>query len=204
MSIVQKKKPNTAGYTLIEVLVSIAVFGIISVVMTGIVISMGSLSLTVDRRTDFLSELEGTATILKNEMRTAAKLGFCDAPTGVPASLYIVAKPNVSGSVKYFKVGTVQENRTTKLVLTQLRDVVGNTCNENSAPQIQKLTSDRIQIQNLSFIKSVKTSTLQNPDTIIYVSFEACDSDNIPRKTFSCESTQNPYRYAFAVSTRNF
>src|SRR5690349_16995617 len=170
MPLINKRKQNTKAYTLVEVLISIAVFGIISVVMTGIIINMGSLSLTVDRRTDFLAELEGTSTILKNEMRTAAKLGFCDAALGAPTSLYIVSKPDAQSIQTAYKLETITDANTNKLVLTELGGVVGNTCTPKTNPKIQKLTSDRIQIQNVTFIKSVKTNTLQNSETIIYIS----------------------------------
>ena len=179
--------------------------------MTGIVLNIASVALITEHRNDFLNELEGTSTILKNEMRTSEKLGICASPAtlGAPKSLYIVSKPAADGSVKSYRLSTISESDTSKLVLDALDEVdsSGNCIDSTKGVSRVTLTSERMNIQNLKLITSVPTADTQNPNLLAYISFEACDADATAQKIFVCDQNSvngNPYRYVVGISTRNY
>lgn len=197
-------KKTKKGFTLIEMLVSIAVFGIVSVVMTGIVLNMASVSYTVDRRTDFLNDLEAAVNSIKNDMRNAQSLGLCNGAVGQPKSIYVTRKPITRDPA----VGPVQESLQLSIDSNRLAwkrltsaPVAGN-CITTGSPEY--LSNANMLIQNLSVVTSTDTSA-QN--TLLFTSFEACDANSVKRKVFNCDTSKpnvNPYRYMFAITTRNF
>lgn len=201
---VKKLKKSKKGFTLLEMLVSIAIFGIVSVIMTGIVLNMASVSYTVDRRTDFLNELEATVNNVKNEMRNAQSMGLCNGAANQPKSLYVVRKPITRDPAVGPVIESIQlvvtNNRLSWMTLTGT-PTAGN-CQTTGAPEF--LSNTTMMIQNLSVVTSTDSG---GQNVLLFTSFEACDAPSVKRKVFSCDTNQanlNPYRYMFAITTRNF
>jgi len=194
-------KKQNMGFTLIEMLVSIAVFGIVAVIMTGIILNMASVSYTVDRRTDFLNIIETSANNIKNEMRNAANMGLC---SGTEKSIFVTKKPitRIIGQppVQESYQLIVDQNQ---LVWKQLTAApISGNCVVTSNKET--ITPKSMFIQNLTITISTDSS---GKNTLVFISFEACDSQSTRRKIFNCDTTANnvnPYRYMFAISTRNF
>jgi prepilin-type N-terminal cleavage/methylation domain-containing protein len=215
MYIIKNKKKfqnKSKGFTLVELLVSIAIFGIISVVMTGIVLNMASVSYTVDRRTDFLNNLEAAVTSIKNEMRNAQSMGSCKSSVpNQPPSFYIIRKPvtrSAGGNpVSEGEQLKIESDRLVWRTLDPLNlpTTSNNLCNlDTTIPIPDYLTNSNMLIQNLNFVTSTDTA---GKNTTLYTSFEACDAASVKRKIFSCDTTKDnlkPYRYMFAITTRNF
>lgn len=194
------KKKKMSGFTLVEMLISIAVFGIVAITMTGIILSIASISYTVDRRNDFLNAIELATNNIKNEMRNAASMGKCSNN-----SLFVIKKPKIVNEGQ-----PVQEsyqltlNQQNQLVWQKLNSINSNgDCTVSNDDSIEIITSESLRIQNLN-INLVKDSS--NKNTLVFVSFEACDSASVPRKIFICDrdaDNYSPYRHMFAISTRN-
>ena len=193
-------------------LISITIFGIISVMMTGIVLNMANVSMLLDRRNDFLNELDIGVSALKNEMRNAQKLGICKTiiNTNTPKSLYIVKKPVVKSVganpvTESYKV-SIEEGKLSMIPLSEDPSQNNDICSVPNNPEKVVLTTNNIKLQNLAIVVTSDNSSPKN--SLIYVSFEACDPESIARKNFNCEDVYapnySPYKYLFGISTRNF
>lgn len=207
----QSKSNRKRAFTLIEMLISITIFGIISVMMTGIVLNMANVSMLLDRRNDFLNELDIGVSALKNEMRNAQKLGICKTiiNTNTPKSMYIVKKPvlksvGASPVTEYYKV-SIEEGQL-YMILLSADPSQNDICSVSESAKKVFLTSNNIKLQNLAIVVTSDNSSPKN--SLIYVSFEACDPESIARKNFNCEDVDapnySPYKYLFGISTRNF
>ncbi len=205
-------KKSKQGFTLVELVLSLGIFGIVTVIMSGIVINLAGIAYFLDRRNDFLVELESAVSVIRNEMRNAQKIGLC------PSSNYSVGSNILTQGVYLVKnvVGTnstplayaIYVDDQSSLVLALLQGNPEQTqqqCVLNAVVTPQKLTSQNIKVQNFQ----VRFSQDQKSEnTVLYMLFEACDDDSIPNKIFTCRSSNDnnakPYRYVFSMSTRNY
>jgi prepilin-type N-terminal cleavage/methylation domain-containing protein len=196
-----KKSNKKKGFTLIELIISITIFSLMTVVMTAVVLNMAKVSYTVDRRTDFLNQLDAGTNIIINEMRNAQDMGLCNTVAGQSKSLFIIRKlnPDSPTAPRFFQL-IVSTNR---LVLQGLSvdPSTNGTCTATGIPEV--LTPTIMFIRNLSFSISSDTA---GENTTIFTSFEACDNPSVKNQVFSCDVNlgNNPYRYMFAITTRNF
>lgn len=200
-----KKTKIKTGFTLIETVVSIAIFGIVMVAMTGIVLNLMKISVATDRRNDFLSELNIAVTNIKNELRNSETVNVC-RKTVTPGSnrlLYYVKKDS-AGQEYARQLGIEGERLSWRL----LEGVPGSTnvCDVNEAIAPQFLTTDTIKIDQLTFNTVNDSADVAN--YLIYTSFRACDSERIRNKIFNCSTSAtaselNPYYYMFAITSRN-
>lgn len=211
----KKTKSNNLkkGFTLMETLISIAIFGIILVSMTGIVLNLIKVSILTDRRNDFLNELNNAVGNIKNEMRNAETIGICKAGAtpGPNGDLYIAKKSNAT--VDPYLQLSVEINPSSKLgrlvwytlTTNPATDSNPNKCTVDTTKPAKYLTSETLDISNLTF-NSVNDSA-DIPNFLIYASFWACDVPSVVNKVFDCTapnpSDKSPYKYMFAISTRN-
>lgn len=199
MRIHSEKQNKTNGFTLIELVVAIGIFGIILVLMSNIVISVSKFALDNERRNDFISELDGAANIIKNDIRSAQELSVCSDNTLFRKSVDYV------GTVEYYKLTTESD----RLLWLQMNIncttlPVGQTPKKiflTSSETMKVDSSDPNAINITSAYDSLNSAQATN--TLLYVRLTACSSDSIPAggKIFDC--VNNPYKYVFAISTRN-
>jgi prepilin-type N-terminal cleavage/methylation domain-containing protein len=204
------KNKKQKGFTLIEVLISLLIFGIIAVVVSSIVINMISVAIYTDRRNDILTEINNSVANIRNEMRNASIINTCPSgnnPTNPNQSLFIVKKDGVpgEGSVRRLHVNT--NGRLAWIELSQYPGgAPGQTnCVDASGAQPQFLSSQSVRVQNLQTRVVLQPIGGQSA-YLIYITFLICDLNENP--VFDCRTPNNansftPYRYLFAVSTRN-
>lgn len=204
----RKKHCVKKGFTLLETLVAIVIFGIISVVMSSIVLNLVSFSVFTDRRIDFLNELSTAVGNIKNELRNAEFIDSCSVGPnpGINRSLFISKKVGTYEAGKQFMQLSVDSdsNRLVWNTLATNPASQGNLCTLSSTPSTEFLVSNSIDIDTLTINR---TSDGDNKNSLIYVSFNACDDPAVINKVFDCTESvkpRDPYRYMFAISTRNF
>lgn len=185
-----------------EMIVSISIFSIITVLMTSIVLSISKFALDNERRNDFIAELDNAANIIKNDLRSAQEVTRCSGR--------ILRKISAGGlGVEYYQLTT--EPGIHRLVWLQKTE----TCSDIASPAIAKkqyLTSGntmKIDASNanailVSQVNDSKTSA-QTINSLIYITITACSSDAIPvtSRIFNCEAGENPYKYVFGITSRN-
>lgn len=185
-------KKATRGFTIMETLVCIAIFSVISVLMTNILLEVSKFSLENERRNDILTELDNAANVVKNDLRGSSKIGICKI--GPAAQVYRLA----NGS--YYKLGIDSTSGIGKLAWFG----TDNTCDTTNVDSTAVTSSETIQVRNLRVANSIDTQN--NPgsakNSLVYIVMEVCDLDSVPasRKVFDC--TNNPYSYVYAISTR--
>lgn len=186
----QVTKKEKKGFTLLELLVAMAIFVMVSVVMSNIIITNVRFALDVQRRTKFVSELDRLANNIKNSMRVSGAL--C-TNLGIPKYIY-ARDPN--GDIKRLVVNA--DHR----IAWQYVDK--NNCTTVLNRDLVPLTSSFIRVHDM---KVSSVSTIVNPgllpsNTMVFVSVEACDENNI---VFDCTNNPDlyrPYRFKFGVSTK--
>lgn len=201
------KNLSKKAFTLMEVLVSITIFGIVSISMSSIVLNMVAVSTTTERKNDFLNEINNLTATIKNEMRNAQTFGICKKSNASdPTKFYIKRLDDIDSggnSVEY----SIRENRLVRIELKSSSGLnTGTGCEPVStnfpSASSRFMTSETIKIQNLK-IWDIEDSSLKNK--ITYISFEACDRDDIKKKIYDCsnQSSKPPYIHTFAMTTRN-
>lgn len=205
-------KKSERGFTLVELVISLGIFGIVTVIMSGTVINLASIAYFLDRRNDFLAEIESAVSVIRNEMRNAQKIGLCPSNSSSFGSnilrqgVYLV-KRTVANNSTPLAYAIYLDNQSS-LVLSLLQGDPEQTqqqCILNTASTPQKLTSQNMKVQNFQ----VRFSQDQKQEnTVLYMLFEACDADSIPNQIFYCSGSNSndvkPYRYVFSISTRNY
>ena len=202
MSIYKKKiyKNRLKGFSLVETLVSIAIFAVISVLMSNIVIGMSRFSLDNERRNDFLSQLDNSANIIKNDLRGAQNMGICNAGT-LNAILYRTSTVDVNNNTKRFGLRVVNN-------ILQWAEMPTTSCTfrTDSTPPLPVSTNlssaQSIKIDSLT-ITSANDGNATNPNTIVYIKVVACDLDSISQRRRIFDCTNNPYKYIFSITSRN-
>lgn len=177
------------GFTLLEVILSISVFGIISVTLTNIVLSITYISSNLDRRNDVLHVINTIDAILGNEIRAADKVVFCNQSN--QNGFYLVR--NLQNTVIYKLIKSQNDS----LVLQELNNEPTNCI---FVPQLPTLTLNPNDIKIINF--SIKYSSDSSNNLLIYVSFQVCDGDDIPKQKIVFNCNNNPYKHVFAVSNK--
>jgi prepilin-type N-terminal cleavage/methylation domain-containing protein len=185
MSINMKKifKKSHNGFTLVELLVSIAIFAIISIVMSNIIISISKFSLENERRSDFLSQLDNAANAIQNDLRGAKSAGRC--PDG---RIF-----RYDGN-KYYMLNITDD----KVLWTEVFD--GILCRIAPSGRSIYLTSNSLKINSVLYDSQDVGDG--DPNTILYVLVEACDPDIHEGSAAIFDCSLNPYKYIFAITTR--
>jgi prepilin-type N-terminal cleavage/methylation domain-containing protein len=190
---------KSAGFSLVETLVSIAIFAVISVLMSNIVIGMSRFSLDNERRSDFLSQLDNAANIIKNDLRGAQSMGICYSSTA--SVLYRNSTVDVNNTIK--KLGLQVVNNTLQWAEMSPSGCTFRTDVTPPLPIKTNLSSsDTIKIDSLKLARA-DDSNATNPNTIVYIRIQACDSDLISTKKKIFDCTNNPYKYIFSITSRN-
>ena len=204
MKRLRSRRTKYKGYTLMELLVSIAIFTIISVLMSNIVLNIAKFSLENERREDFLNEIDTVSNSIKNDLRGAAEVGMC---SDVP-SIYFKSNNSVYTLKPYFvleKVSfTLNGVARTKLQWTNMNvDSIAKTCASLSNPITIPITSGTvIQISDVTVVRMQDNITASSANNnLLFVRINACDAENSDSTViFDCH--ENPYSYQVAISTR--
>lgn len=189
-----KKKTQSVkivGFTLIEAVISIALFGIITVFMSNFVLSVGKFTLDNDKRNDILNDIEATSTILRNEIRNAREVTVDDENSDC-----------IELSGGYNRIIRLAEvSNGTELIIEE-----GSTCGSGTAGTVLKKTNNaRIsKVQNLEFSFNSLVGVNDNSFYYLVVRVQFCDSDaygitDDAEKIFGCSSNSNPYYSVFSV-----
>jgi prepilin-type N-terminal cleavage/methylation domain-containing protein len=194
-----KLKQKIKGFSLMEMLVSIAIFGIMSIYMSNIIISMARFSMLNDIRNDLVSELDNAAAKLKNDLRGAEQIDVCKRPGN--NKNFITRRVNGIN----FILDVDAQNR-----LVWFR--MGGACNPAIGNPEAILTSNTLlRIDNSMPLPGGGGSTnglsvsiaedgrSSNPNRLISIAIDACD---INQRVYSCDGNRN-YRYFIAISSRN-
>lgn len=201
------KRSVPKGFTLMELIVTMAIFAIVSVLMSNIVLSIAAFSIQNEKKTDFLSELDGVANTIKNDLRGASEVGFCNLPDTSKAIYYKTTTNTQEPTPRAYILtkDTPSNGKSTRVIWKNVVVSSGNcTYNGATAPMIQISTPEIMHITNVSIARScddnVCASTSKN--TLLFVLIEACDPlpQNKKKSIFDC--TENPYRYEMAITTR--
>jgi prepilin-type N-terminal cleavage/methylation domain-containing protein len=207
----QCRKKSKKGLSLIELVISLGVFGIVTVVMSGTVVNLASLAHFLDRRNDFLVEVESAVGVIRNDIRNARKVGVCNAnnnpyvgPNILTQGIYIVRRDGGNNPTPI--TSAIHIDNQSRLVLARLQgnpEQTQNQCVLNTSSNPQYLVSQNIKVQNLDARIS---QDQKGENSVIYILFEACDADDVVNKIFTCRSPNGspakPFRYIFAISTR--
>jgi prepilin-type N-terminal cleavage/methylation domain-containing protein len=201
---VRKFNVNKKGFTLVELVVSIAIFAVILVLMSNIVISMSKFALDNERRNDFISELDNAANIIKNDLRSAQDLDVTTCSGGG-----IFRTVNNSGVTEYYKLvlgNPADSTEKDRLLWLQKDSTCGNLATPNriflTSSVTVKLDSNNASALSIKIANDSETSG-QITNSLIYIQLTACSPSSLPvgGQLFNC--TLNPYKYTFAISTRN-
>ncbi len=190
----------SAGFTLAEMLVSIAIFAIMSVLMSNIVLDIAKFSIDSERRTDLLTELDSTANVVKNDMRGAKAIGICTNMEKVYRTSTEYS-PN-----KSFVLTTSQNALQWEEVVLSATTPITCTLVSGSTPIVINSPSSggysgSFTIKNFDISMSTDGNTA-NLNTLFYFHLQVCDPDD-GRKTYVFDCNRNLYNYVFGVSTRN-
>jgi prepilin-type N-terminal cleavage/methylation domain-containing protein len=201
----KRNSDKPEGFTLMEMLVSMAIFAVISVLMSNIVLSIASFSLDNERRTDFLAELDGIANNIKNDLRGTNEIGFCDI-SGVKYLYYLNPNDPNGTNLSHHYVLTTNAAGTQAIWKNVVYTPATKGCSfsgANSTP-IQISAVDTLNIQKVSIARACEDKTcVSAKNTLLYVMLDTCDPVNstVKKRIFDC--AKNPYRYEMAISTRN-
>lgn len=182
---------KVTGFTIVEMLVCITIFSIISVLMTNILLETSRFSLDSERRNDILTELDNAANVIKNGLRGSSRIGICQS-RGTPAYVYRLTNGT------YYKLAIDGASGVNKLVWFS----TDSTCTATGSDPTGVTSGEIMQVKNLRVANSIDIPN--NPkNSLIYIAMEVCDLNNVPanRRIFDC--TSNPYSYFFAISTRS-
>ncbi|MFW5720236.1 MAG: PulJ/GspJ family protein [Candidatus Dojkabacteria bacterium] len=193
----KKARDHEKGFTIMETLVSIAIFSIVSVFMSSIIINLATFALDTERTNDFIFELDNAASVIKNQVRAADTVKRC--PNGL-----LIERTYGSSDPVYMllRADTVSDDEG-RLIMATLD---GSDCSSSEKANPTILTSDTVvQVQNLRVtIDDDGNKDAEAKNTLLYIVVQACDPHEIEeRKVFSCDDDKNPYKYIFGVSTRN-
>lgn len=199
----KKLNKNREGFTLVEAVVSIAIFGLITIFMTNFIMSVVKFSVDNEKRADMMIDLDRAATTIKNELRTASEINIYEVGAGTNRCInfkkgdetYNIVRENIGGN----------DNRD-RLVLSNLGNG-GSGCGISSTNR--RNLNDNSIVSILDFDIDSEATTFSDGSIsnnhIVYVRIMACDSDDYQTedKIFSCDDTQNPYVYIFGITTKN-
>jgi prepilin-type N-terminal cleavage/methylation domain-containing protein len=208
--LITKKKngERVKGFTLMELLVSIAIFAIISVLMSNIVLKIAAFSLDTERRTDLLAELDGIANNIKNDLRSSDSIGFCSLPDGSSAMFFQHPNDPFPANSSHVYILATEPATATKSAQLIWKNVslVGTSCTYASANPVP-LPLSSVETINISKVNISRScdDKLCGPtakNTILFLQLDSCDPVNplVKKKIFDCSN--NPYRYEVAISTR--
>lgn len=197
---------NKRGFSLIELVVSLAIFGVMIVLMSSIVLSMARFSLENEYRSDILAQLDNVANTIKNDFRSAQKVDFCN--NKIHRTNVITVEDslgNKTSSISYedLKLDTVSlpSGGTSKRLAWFKSD---SGCGDTSTVTKPLTSTSAMDISNLaqSVMGDSKTSAKYN---LIYIRLTVCDPVNPSRsfKVFDCTGSKNPFKYVFGISTKN-
>jgi prepilin-type N-terminal cleavage/methylation domain-containing protein len=201
----RKKNRNKKGFTLVEAVISIAIFGMITIFMTNFIMSVVKFSVDNEKRADIMIDLDKVATTIKNELRTAEGIQIVN-DGGIKCINY--NKGTETYNVVREDDGSNNSHRD-RIFISNIGN--GNTgCHKGSN---SRYLNDRsiVSISNfeLDFDGSNISPNSWSNNNILYVIITACDSDDygIPEesgnKIFACNADLNPYLYIFGITTKN-
>lgn len=186
----KKKKSAKKGFTLVELLVSIAIFSIMLVLMSNIVISMSRFSLENEWRTDFLTELDNVSNVVKNDLRSATEVVKC------PSSNTIRRRDTNNN---YFKLEVINS----ELVWSE----TDLNCSARATP-VRLSTNNSLRFADIGSEAAIEVAQAEDSraagsvtNNLFYIRLQACDPvTGRSKPIFDCQ--RNPYRYMFAISSR--
>lgn len=175
------------GYTLLEVIVSIGIFGIVSITLSNVLLNISYLSNSMDRRNEILHLINSITTIISNEIMASDKITFC--PSNNNTAFYL--ERSFGNNVVYKLIRFSNNN-----LLLQESSSVPNNCQIQNPSQTLVLNTNDTKITNFA----TRYSTDGNDNLLIYILFNLCDNDNVPASRVVFKCNQNPYKHVFAVN----
>lgn len=178
------------GFTILEALVSIAIFGIISVVLGNILLSVMAVSLSIDRRNEVLYEIMSITSNIQNEIRSADKVNICN-------NLNVLGLLIVKGSSLRFIFSHSN-------ALWQLSSNSNNNVSCQDLARVNRDNGTRLHSSDIVVLDfAIKASSDGGKNALVYISFSVCDAESVKpaHRAFDCD--RNPYKHLFAVATRS-
>lgn len=209
-----KVKAVPKGFTLMELLVSMAIFSVVAVLMSNIVLTIAAFSLDNERRTDFLFELDGVGNTIKNDLRSSQTVGSCKLDAS--DTVFFKDPIPVSGINLFYaleKVSKVVSGQTVnQLQWTNIQTPAGtpSVCSRTTAIPVPspKLVSSPTVMNISDFKISISYDNALSPtNSLLFVMIDSCDPTNpsVKKAIFACPVSGiagNPYRYEIAINTR--
>lgn len=201
---------KTKGFTLVEAVISIALFGIITIFMSNFIITIGKFTFDNDRRSDISADVDAISTFIKNELRNATELsigrnGECIMYEKNEKNYAISLTRERTNDRKYIILSSVIPGSNEALVCPDESTSTLSVIRQINNPDTSKILNLNFEL----FAKSVGNTNLLR-GTIV-----ACDADATvngggatneqalmnERRIFSCDLNENPYILSFAVAT---
>jgi prepilin-type N-terminal cleavage/methylation domain-containing protein len=199
-----KLRVKRKGFSLFELLISLVIFGIITVVMSNLVASVANLSYVNDKRLDMIKQVDYLTNFVKNILRDSIRVETCKNYTNTPV-LYIETKlEQQSGAPVTMKYILRMEDNAIKLQDASA-SVNENNCQIGSSGTTV-LTSNKYTVINFNFRFSIENGNTIRPSKLVYIILELCDSGT--RAIYECPDASknivgNPYKHAFGITIRN-
>lgn len=189
---ISRLKGCMKGFTLLEILISVALFGAISVVFSNILLSVLSFSYKSDMKSDILYEINGFTSFIRNKVRVADRVEVCSQLYNNADSKFLLFNRgavtgiffNAEGKLKFYSQNTMLQCNGVNLL--------------NLSPTLD-LNSSNLTVSNLR----ISRYTDGGSNSIVFISIEVCDPNvggNARNIVFDCD--RNPYKSLFAISTR--
>lgn len=146
-------KKKNQGFTLIEILISIAIFGFLIYIISAILIVILQTVNVINQRAYLRNNLETTISVITDDIQFANNLAPCDATQNIPGTSY---KPVLANSCITMSVPTTNVTGTTieteyLYYDTNLSTIVKDVNINGNSPDIKYLTATNVKVTGTVF-----------------------------------------------------